>query len=217
MKSIYHRSLMGCATCSIAFESRRLLTEYSAKMTHGLRGHGGGTHFPQGRRDHLWTHQRTSMSWWLNSLVKHGILNLRSQNSATVASLGTFFSQFSPTWQKQHKIHLQLITKKEGYAWHSRQKETWVCLAEAQYWPKTMLQMAHWDYLLAGWWFIDVKNATFHSPPLSFHCLTLSLEQVGPYVVIEIVLNSCGVTTTKGKQSVLRTATVSLSESKAAA
>lgn len=85
---------MKCATCSIAFESRRLLTEYSAKMTHGLGGHGGGAHSPQGRRDHLWTHQRTSMSWWLNSLVKHGILNLRSQNLATAASLGIFFLNF---------------------------------------------------------------------------------------------------------------------------
>lgn len=180
------------------------------------RGHGGGAHFPQGGRD-LWTHWRTSMSWWLNSLVKYGILNLRPQNSATAASSDIIFPPFSPTWQKQNKIYLQPITEKEGYAWQSGQKEIWVCLSEAQYSPNTMLQTANWDYLLAGWWFIDVKNATFHSPPLSFHCLTLSLEQVGPYVVIELVINSWRVTIIKGKQSILRTAPVSLSKSKAAA
>lgn len=46
---------------------------------------------------------------------------------------GILFPPLSPTWQKQHKIYLQSITKKEGHAWHRRQEATWICLTEAQY------------------------------------------------------------------------------------
>lgn len=122
-----------CVACLIAFWAQKSVDWIFSKDDTWAQGHWDGAYLPQRRKDHLWAHQRTSVSWWLTRLAKYMEYSIWDHKIQQLLPAGVVSSLFSPTWQKWHKMYLQPIIKKEGYAWHRRQEEIRVCLTEVQY------------------------------------------------------------------------------------
>lgn len=112
---------------------------------------------------------------WQELVIKkavriHGLLQLRSQNSATAATWGFFSLHFLLLDRNSIKFIFYLLQKWRGMhdTWHSRQEETWVCLTEVQCVVTHRMQCFKLlNRIISCQWFIEVGIDSFHSPPLS--------------------------------------------------